>query len=72
VRFLKEDPSHCGIIADKPVPDCIKEVPPEGWSEIPHCSYRDEKVVQALKEFYTVYISMKKREYSLTHIIYYT
>jgi hypothetical protein len=37
VRFLKEDPSHCGIIADKPVPDCIKEVPPEGWEIIPKC-----------------------------------
>jgi hypothetical protein len=57
VRFLKEDPTRCGLIADKPVPDCIKEVPPEGWSEIPHCLYRDEKVVQALKEFYTAYIS---------------
>jgi hypothetical protein len=25
VRFLKEDPTRCGLIADKPVPDCIKE-----------------------------------------------
>jgi hypothetical protein len=45
VKFLKDNPNRCYIPDDKqPVPDCIKEVPPEGWTEIPHCSYRDEKV----------------------------
>ncbi|MDR2805830.1 MAG: hypothetical protein LBB85_09390 [Dysgonamonadaceae bacterium] len=28
---MKEDPTRCAIIADKPVPYCIKEVPSEGW-----------------------------------------
>ncbi|MDR0605080.1 MAG: hypothetical protein LBG80_12325 [Bacteroidales bacterium] len=57
VQFLKDNPNRCGLEDNKPVPDCIKEVPPEGWAEIPHCSYRDEKVVRALTEFYTAYIS---------------
>jgi hypothetical protein len=44
IKFLKDNPNRCYILSNKPVPDCIKEVPPEGWTEIPHCSYRDEKV----------------------------
>jgi hypothetical protein len=60
VKFLKDNPNRCQIIiADKSVPvaGCITEVPPEGWTEIPHCSCGNEKILQALKEFYTAYIS---------------
>jgi hypothetical protein len=35
VQFLEENPNRCGILADKPVPDCITEVPSEGWEAIP-------------------------------------
>lgn len=28
-------PSHGWLMVDKPVPDSIKEAPPEGWKELP-------------------------------------
>jgi hypothetical protein len=40
VQFLKNNPNRCGC-SDRPVPDCIKDVPPEGWEIIPHCMDED-------------------------------
>jgi hypothetical protein len=37
VKFEKKNPNSNGLQAKKPVPDCITEVPPEGWDTIPKC-----------------------------------
>ncbi|MBN2757119.1 MAG: hypothetical protein JXR51_08085 [Bacteroidales bacterium] len=35
VKFESGNPDNCEILLDKPVPDSIKEAPPEGWAKIP-------------------------------------
>ena len=35
VKFESGNPDNCEILLDKPVPDSIKEAPPEGWDKIP-------------------------------------
>jgi hypothetical protein len=44
VKFLKDNPSRSYILDEKPVPDCIKEPPPEGWQVIPHCMDGNGKI----------------------------
>lgn len=35
VKFIKDKPSWGSMCVDKPVPDSIKEAPPEGWIGLP-------------------------------------
>lgn len=35
IQFSLEDPSYSNIFQDIPVPDSIREAPPEGWKELP-------------------------------------
>ena len=35
VMFYPPNPQNSKILIDKPVPDSIKEAPPEGWDKIP-------------------------------------
>lgn len=37
MKFLPSDPEVNEIYWDKPVPDCIGNIPPKGWEEIPKC-----------------------------------
>ena len=35
VKFSPSNPKNCKILLDKPVPDRIKDIPPDGWKCIP-------------------------------------